>query len=99
VSYGAKRLLLGDWVQAWARHFGHLPALEQELLRTAWKEVAGSVMYAQTLELRWDGGAVVYLKLSSSAAAQEVRLRQRDWLEKLVKTTGKVQIQELKVTV
>jgi hypothetical protein len=49
--------------------------------------------------LRWDGGAVVYLKLSSSAAAQEVRLRQRDWLEKLVKTTGKVQIQELKVTV
>jgi hypothetical protein len=87
---------LKDWIQAWAGHFGHQKPLQQELIRIAWEQCAGPLMASQTTALKWDGNQVVYVRLASSAAAQELRLRQQEWLKSMSLVLKEIHIQEIR---
>lgn len=87
---------LKDWIQAWAGHFGHQKPLQQELIRIAWEQCAGPLMASQTTALKWDGGHVVYVRLASSAAAQELRLRQQEWIKAMALALKEIQINEIR---
>jgi hypothetical protein len=87
---------LKDWIQAWAGHFGHQKPLQQELIRIAWEQCAGPLMASQTIALKWDGSHVVYVRLASSAAAQELRLRQQEWLKAMALALKEIQINEIR---
>jgi len=88
---------LKDWIQAWAGHFGHKKPLQQELIRIAWEQCAGPLMASQTTALKWDGGQVLYLRLASSAAAQELRLKQHEWLKAMATVLKEIQIKEIRM--
>jgi hypothetical protein len=89
-------LELKDWIQAWAGYFGHQKPLQQELIRMAWEQCAGPLMASQTLALKWDGGEVVYIRLASSAAAQELRLKQAEWLKSMAALLKDIPLKEFR---
>jgi len=79
---------LGAWVKAWAKHYGHTGSLRQELLRNAWEQTVGSLLASRTQVFQWDGGPIVWVRMSDAAAQQEVHLRQREWMEILRQGEG-----------
>ncbi len=74
---------MGDWVKAWAKRYGHTGAMQQELLRNTWEQIVGPALASRTHALRWDGGNIVWVRMSDAASQQEVHLRQREWLDAL----------------
>ena len=87
---------LGDWVKAWAKHFGHTGNLQQELLWNAWEQAVGPVLASRTQTLRWDGGSIVWVRMSDAIAQHEVHLRQREWLFALRGGDGREHLTEIR---
>jgi hypothetical protein len=85
-----------EWIQAWAGYFGHKKPLQEELIRLAWERCVGPLMASQTMALKWDGGDVVYVRLASSAASQELRLKEQEWLKAMATELKEIQIKEIR---